>query len=259
MAPENSKDSHAMDQDVQPPPSKLLPKEAKKKKEEKKDEDLSEEDLALKQQLELYVERVQDGDPAIQKVALEAMRQEIRTATSSMTSVPKPLKFLRPHYGTLKSYYEKMVDSELKRYLADVISVLALTMSEDGDRESLRFRLQGSIGDIGSWGHEYVRNLAGEIGNEFQQRQTDEQPVDDLMDLVKQIVPFHVKHNAEPEAVDLLMEVWKHIPCFVRISCLLKEETVIVLKNGLHIRGGLSWCFHFWSSFSMLILSQSDA
>ncbi len=41
-------------------------------------------------------------------------RQEIRTATSSMTSVPKPLKFLRPHYGTLKSYYEKMVDSELK-------------------------------------------------------------------------------------------------------------------------------------------------
>jgi 26S proteasome regulatory subunit N1 len=207
MAPENSKDSHAMDQDVQPPPSKLLPKEAKKKKEEKKDEDLSEEDLALKQQLELYVERVQDGDPAIQKMALEAMRQEIRTATSSMTSVPKPLKFLRPHYGTLKSYYEKMVDSELKRYLADVISVLALTMSEDGDRESLRFRLQGSIGDIGSWGHEYVRNLAGEIGNEFQQRQTDEQPVDDLMDLVKQIVPFHVKHNAEPEAVDLLMEV----------------------------------------------------
>jgi 26S proteasome regulatory subunit N1 len=141
MAPENSKDSHAMDQDVQPPPSKLLPKEAKKKKEEKKDEDLSEEDLALKQQLELYVERVQDGDPAIQKMALEAMRQEIRTATSSMTSVPKPLKFLRPHYGTLKSYYEKMVDSELKRYLADVISVLALTMSEDGDRVSCPYQV----------------------------------------------------------------------------------------------------------------------
>jgi hypothetical protein len=38
-------------------------------------------------------------------------------------------------------------------------------------QESLRFRLQGSVGDIGSWGHEYVRNLAGEIGNEFQQRQ----------------------------------------------------------------------------------------
>jgi hypothetical protein len=29
-----------------------------------------------------------------------------------------------------------MVNAELKRYLADVISVLALTMSEDGDRVS---------------------------------------------------------------------------------------------------------------------------
>lgn len=31
-----------------------------------------------------------------------------------MTSVPKPLKFLRPHYKTLKTHYEKMSDSELK-------------------------------------------------------------------------------------------------------------------------------------------------
>lgn len=41
-------------------------------------------------------------------------RQEIKTATSSMTSVPKPLKFLRPHYRTLKTHYEKMHESELK-------------------------------------------------------------------------------------------------------------------------------------------------
>lgn len=34
----------------------------------------SDEDLALKQQLELYVERVQDPDPGLQKVALESMR-----------------------------------------------------------------------------------------------------------------------------------------------------------------------------------------
>lgn len=34
----------------------------------------SEEDLALKQQLELYVERAQDTDEGIQRVALEAMR-----------------------------------------------------------------------------------------------------------------------------------------------------------------------------------------
>lgn len=34
----------------------------------------SEEDLELKNQLELYVERVQDTDPGVQKNALESMR-----------------------------------------------------------------------------------------------------------------------------------------------------------------------------------------
>ncbi|CAM6095742.1 unnamed protein product [Calypogeia fissa] len=213
MAPDSKENGGVdqMDHDAQPPPSAKGPpqKDAKQKKKEdlKKDEDLSEEDLALKEQLELYVERAQDSDPGVQKLALESMRQEIRTATSSMTSVPKPLKFLRPHYKTLKAHYEIMTNTELKTFLADIISVLALTMSEESERESLKFRLLGSVGDIGSWGHEYVRNLAGEIGLEFQKRQLEDASVDDLMDLVKQIVPFHVKHNAEPEAVDLLMEV----------------------------------------------------
>ncbi|XP_052177736.1 LOW QUALITY PROTEIN: 26S proteasome non-ATPase regulatory subunit 2 homolog A-like [Diospyros lotus] len=188
-------------------PTVKVPSKDPKKKDEKKDEDLSEEDLALKQQLELYVERVQDSDPGLQKVALESMRQEIRTSTSSMTSVPKPLKFLRPHYGTLKSYYETMAESDVKKFLADILSVLAMTMSAEGERESLKYRLLGSEGDIGSWGHEYVRNLAGEIAQEYAKRQGEEGPIDDLMDLVQQIIAFHMKHNAEYEAVDLLMEV----------------------------------------------------
>ncbi|OIW08347.1 hypothetical protein TanjilG_03023 [Lupinus angustifolius] len=94
------------------------------KKKKAESDDLSDEDLALKQQLELYVERVQDSDPGLQKVALESMR-----------------------------------------------------------------------------------NLAGEIAQEYAKRQTDESPIDELMELVQQIVAFHMKHNAEPEAVDLLMEV----------------------------------------------------
>jgi 26S proteasome regulatory subunit N1 len=122
---------------VPPPPQQPQPQPAKgkgKKKDEKKDDDLSEEDQALKEQLELYVVRAQDTDPGVQKLALESMRQEIRSATSSMTSVPKPLKFLRPHYGTLKAYFETMPESELKKYMADILSVLALTMSAEGER-----------------------------------------------------------------------------------------------------------------------------
>jgi len=206
MSPPENPSPAAPAEPSQPPPPAAAAK-GKGKKDEKKDDDLSEEDLALKEQLELYVVRAQDADPGVQKLALESMRQEIRSATSSMTSVPKPLKFLRPHFGTLKSYFETMQESELKKYMADILSVLALTMSVEGERESLKYRLLGSEGDIGSWGHEYVRNLAGEIAQEFQKRQDDDLPIDVLMELVQQIVSFHMKHNAEPEAVDLLMEV----------------------------------------------------
>ncbi|CAL5391543.1 unnamed protein product [Camellia sinensis] len=178
-----------------------------KKKNEMKDEDLSEEDLALKKQLELYVERIQDSDADLQEAALQSMRQEILTSTSSMTSVPKPLKFLRPHYATLKAYYDRMADSDLKYLLADVLSVLAMTMSAEGERESLKYRLLGSEGDIVSWGHEYVRNLAGEIVEEYMKRQSEDLSDDDLMELVEQIVAFLMKHNAEFEAVDLLMQL----------------------------------------------------
>ena len=179
-----------------------------------------------------------------------------------MTSVPKPLKFLRPHLQTLKDTFAKMKKpEENKKLLADIISLLAMTDApvENVMPESLKYRLLGSDEDIGTWGHEvshnaaarhcfdarssaqtltpprsrdvfycpshqtdhpflapipqYVRNLASEIGTEFHRRQeeagTDSMQVDneDLMGLINVIVPFHMKHNAEPEAVDLLIEV----------------------------------------------------
>ncbi|XP_004298171.1 PREDICTED: 26S proteasome non-ATPase regulatory subunit 2 1A-like [Fragaria vesca subsp. vesca] len=179
--------------------------------------DLSAEDLALKEKLELYVKRVQDPDPGIQMIALEGMRHEIRSSTSSMTAVPKPLKYLRPHYTALKSYYELMGASDVKINLADILSVLALTMSAEGEPESLKYRLlAGSDGDIGSWGHEYVRNLAAEItleyaDNELRVHMSDENPSCDQMKLVRQIVAFHMRHNAETEAVDLLVEIGDHL------------------------------------------------
>lgn len=49
---------------------------------------------------------------------------------------------------------------------------------------------------LGSWGNEYVRNLAGEIGQEFQERRDNEQSTEDLLELVSQIVPYHMSHNA---------------------------------------------------------------
>ncbi|KAJ1387960.1 Proteasome/cyclosome repeat [Sesbania bispinosa] len=228
---------------------------AKKKVES---EDLSDEDLALKQQLELYVERVQDPDPGLQKVALESMRQEIRTSTSSMTSVPKPLKFLRPHYGTLKAYYETMAESDLKKYLADILSVLALTMSAEGERESLKYRLLGSEGDIGSWGHEYVRNLAGEIAQEYAKRQSEEAPIDDLMELVQQIVAFHMKHNAEPEAVDLLMEVEDLDILIEHVDKTNFKRTCLYLTSSARCDTGILYVFEVFNSYVRQVFTSCD-
>ena len=116
------------------------------------------------------------------------MRVLIRSSTTSMTSVPKPLKFLRPHYDTLKQIHEKIVDQTtkvrlaivlnssffscciimfciLKKFCADVISVLGMTMSEG--RDCLKYRLLGSHEEIGSWGHEYVRYVSPQKRNRF--------------------------------------------------------------------------------------------
>ena len=67
--------------------------------------------------------------------------------------------------------------------------------------------------NLGSWGHEYVRSLAGEIGQEYNSRvlggadPDSDETFADLLGMVDVIVPFHISHNAEAEAVDLLIEV----------------------------------------------------
>uniref|UniRef100_A0A8C5CGN9 26S proteasome non-ATPase regulatory subunit 2 n=1 Tax=Gadus morhua TaxID=8049 RepID=A0A8C5CGN9_GADMO len=166
----------------------------------------SEEDKQLQEDLELLVERLGDEDATLHHAALEELRRQIRSSTTSMTSVPKPLKFLRPHYAKLKDIYEAMADGENKHFCADVLSVLAMTMS--GERECLKYRLLGSQEELASWGHEYVRHLAGEVAKEWQEvEESDKTKQETLLKLVKEIVPYNMAHNAEHEACDLLMEV----------------------------------------------------
>mmetsp|Transcript_3565 Transcript_3565/g.7156 ORF Transcript_3565/g.7156 Transcript_3565/m.7156 type:complete len:898 (-) Transcript_3565:103-2796(-) len=192
--------------------SKELEMLPKTHEEEEEEEEMSEEDRKLKETLDLLVKEVmkEAGDPkqvGLQKSALDKLRDQVRSSTSSMTSVPKPLKFLRPHYKELKANFEIMEAEANKKLLADILSVLAMTMAENNSRESLKFKLLGSDEPLGSWGHEYIRNLSGEIGTEYNERVEDEKKVDDLVKLVDEIIPFNMKHNAEADACDLLMEV----------------------------------------------------
>lgn len=94
-----------------------------------------------------------------------------------------------------------------KASLADVLSVLGMTYSDEDRLDSLKYRLLSPSKDLGSWGHEYMRHLALEIGREFQNRLNDEKPIEDLVDLALALVPFFLSHNAEADAVDILSEL----------------------------------------------------
>lgn len=136
-----------------------------------------------------------------------------------------------------------------------------MTYSDTGKRDTLYFRLiSGSTESPGSWGHEYVRHLAAELGEEYNSRfaEAEEEPqsapngtsvktgseevsangngvsngdvdiemdkgassgpvkvveekreyqLDELRKLSMELVEFFLKHNAEADAVDLLLEV----------------------------------------------------
>ncbi len=109
---------------------------------------MSEEDQELKDRLETCVSTLVNAEKEeavtipIRSKALDVIVTEVRTATSSMTSVPKPLKFLRPHYSELTTLHAAFDEDEavmgdedqllLKARLCDVLSVLAMTMGNQG-------------------------------------------------------------------------------------------------------------------------------
>ncbi|CAO2654648.1 Nn.00g113810.m01.CDS01 [Neocucurbitaria sp. VM-36] len=170
-------------------------------------EELSEEDQQLKSELDMLAERILESDTSLYKPALEQIKDFIKTSTSSMTAVPKPLKFLRPHYENFEKAYASWPEGENKQSFADMLSVLGMTYSDEERLDCLKYRLQAPSTDLGSWGHEYMRHLALEIGREFQNRLNDDKSTDDVTDLASNLVPFFLKHNAEADAVDILSEL----------------------------------------------------
>ena len=134
-----------------------------------------------------------------------------------MTAVPKPLKFLRPHYEDLCKTYEQWPNGKEKDSLADVLSVLGMTQGDEEKLDTLKFRLAAPSQDLVSWGHEYVRHLALEIGQDYLKRMTDDVDAEDLMGLVRILVPYFLSHNAEADAVDIMseLEIIQEIPKYL--------------------------------------------
>ena len=158
-----------------------------------------------------------EPDSSLYKSALEAIKDSIKTSTSSMTAVPKPLKFLRPHYEPMIKLYEEWPTGEDKTSLADVLSVIGMTFSDEDRQDTLKYRLLAPTEDIGSWGHEYTRHLALELGEVYTKRLTADESYQDLIDLALTLVPLFLKSNAEADAVDLMseLEIIEDIPKFL--------------------------------------------
>lgn len=128
-------------------------------------EEVSEEDKALQEKLELCVERLSDKDAGLRQTALDMIKAEVAGATSSMTAVPKPLKFLTPLYKKLTEIYEAYKGTDgFKQKLADVCSVVAMVAAPEETSDMLDYCLKGTLKDLISWGHEYLRALSGQIG-----------------------------------------------------------------------------------------------
>jgi 26S proteasome regulatory subunit N1 len=84
-----------------------------------------------------------------------------------------------------------------------------MVASDEGSNEALKYCLEGTRRNLIDWGHEYLRSLAGEIGQVYNKRieESVDSDLTDLMFLVDIIIPHLMKNHEEPEAVDLLMEV----------------------------------------------------
>ena len=60
------------------------------------------------------VEQLDSRELSQRVKAANDIKAEIQGATSTMTSVPKPLKFLNPNYPKMREIFEKQTDSEFK-------------------------------------------------------------------------------------------------------------------------------------------------
>ena len=71
-----------------------------------------------------------------------------------------------------------------------------MIFGEKGERRSLFYLLQGTNGDFTSWGHGYISNLANDISKQYDLRENNQEPYEDLIEVTNKIVPYFIANNA---------------------------------------------------------------
>jgi len=96
----------------------------------------------------------QCADSAKRDDALDEIVKEVQAETTSLTTVPKPLKFLSKHYARICELYEQINDAafkvkshpitRLQSRFAELASIIGMVASENEAPDALKYCLLGT-------------------------------------------------------------------------------------------------------------------
>lgn len=162
-------------------------------------------DEVLSEQIKEYVEKLSNGSYEERIGSLDKIIDVIKSASTSIATVPKPMTFLIPLYDKIVAAYNAYTETDFKMKLADLLSFLSVTTIDDR-YDMLNYRLESPTDHIDSWGHQYVNCLTMVLIRAIK-RPNDLPRGADLQPLINQIFRYFLEHNDETDACDLLMEV----------------------------------------------------
>jgi 26S proteasome regulatory subunit N1 len=180
-------------------------------KDKVKKEEMSEENAQLKELITHLVDKIVSPDESERERVryIGQLFDQVKQISGSGTTLPKQLKFLHPQYPRLVDCQSTAGSDSVCRHLADLMSLVAITLEENYDRHSLRY-LQKGTGtiDLDSIGDEFILNLAGDLSAEFDAcYEKDQVAVDNVFALTDRILGRMFKHGHEINAVDLLLDI----------------------------------------------------
>ena len=178
----------------------------------KKEAELSEEDKALKEQIEFAVAKITDTQSmnAERLKYLNDLFEQIRTVKKSRVSLPKEIRFLKSVYPDLVNCFANETNDTIKRNLADFLSITCIILADEYNADSLRYLRQGTgTLKFEELDNEFLVNLAGDLAVEFDRQYSENKDADfsEVLSLAERILPLLCAGGNEISAVDLLLEV----------------------------------------------------
>ncbi|ELA47595.1 hypothetical protein VCUG_00918 [Vavraia culicis subsp. floridensis] len=152
--------------------------------------------------LVLILERLNDGDEGVQQSAIQTLIVFLKDHKNTLK--------LREHIGSLEDTYMRMQESENKKMMADILSVI---------KNSLDLRVHGNVIPLKEWGHQYVKEMLKQLLEMYFENlkcykelgkpgiESDMVRAYEVME--NECIRFLFDTNSEIDAIDYLIEIHK--------------------------------------------------